>query len=361
MNVSSRDKPSEKIRRKKVGIPRALYYHKFFPFWVELLQKMGCEIILSPETDPTIVDMGSEFCTSEFCPPMRIYYGHVQYLLKNHPDLDYLFIPRYASLDKNHYSCPHFMALPDSVKHVIKPSVSILEWEINTKKMTNIESAIELGKIFGFEKNKAGELFVLALNDFRKFRSFIRKRKILYPQAVYRNYKKILKSSKPKKKKKSVDGNSEEQLLNILVLGQPYNLYDPLLNDNLLDWLQEHEVNIVSIDHIPKDAFKQRVTLAMKFKNYYGNEEELLQAARHYLIDAQDEVDGVIFLTSTACVPDSLIRDLLERNFIKIKKPYLTVELNGCFEYFQQTDKFEESQIIASVETFVNKIRGQKT
>ena len=360
MSISSRDKSKEKSPLKKVGIPRALYYHKFFPFWVELLQRMGCEIILSPETDPAIVGMGSEFCTSEFCPPMRIFYGHVQYLLKNYPDLDYLFIPRYASLDKNHYSCPHFMALPDSVKHVIKPQVPILEWEINTKKMTNIESAIELGKIFGIEKNKAGELFVLALNDFRKFGSFMRKKKILFPKAVYRNYKKILKSSKPKKIKSSGDGNSEVEKLNILVLGHPYNLYEPLLNNNLIEWLQEHEINIISINSVPKDVFKERVTLSMKFKNYYGSEEELLQAARHYLIDAQDEVDGVIFVTSTACVCDSLIGDLLKRNFIKIQKPFLTVVLDGHFKNIKQTDKSGESQIISSVEVFVNKIRGQK-
>ena len=70
--------------------------------------------------------------------------------------------------------------------------------------------------------------------------------------------------------------------------------------------------------------------------------------------------DGVIFVTSIACVCDSLIMDLLEKNFIKVKKPYLTVVLNGCFEYFKQTEDFEESKIITSVERFLNKIRGQK-
>ena len=144
-------------------------------------------------------------------------------------------------------------------------------------------------------------------------------------------------------------------------MGHPYNLYEPLLNNNLIEWLQEHEINIISIDSVPKDVFKERVTLSMKFKNYYGSEEELLQAARYYLIDAPDDVDGVIFVTSTACVCDSLIKDLMEKNFTKVKKPYLTIELDGCFEYFKQTDEFEEPKIITSVETFINKIKGQKT
>ena len=57
--------------------------------------------------------------------------------------LDYIFIPRYVSINKKHYFCPKFMALPDTVRNTIKPKIPILEWDLNAKKQSNIESAIE--------------------------------------------------------------------------------------------------------------------------------------------------------------------------------------------------------------------------
>jgi len=164
---------------KKVGIPRALNYYQFFPFWVELLSKFNCEILLTPETNEEIYKIGDKIAPLESCIPLKVYFGHIQYLLDNYQDLDYIFVPRYISLDQNHYSCPYFIALPDLIKDYFKIDIEILEWEINSKKITNIESAIELGKIFGLDMNKAGESYVFALNSYRRFSSNLRSKKQL--------------------------------------------------------------------------------------------------------------------------------------------------------------------------------------
>ncbi|MHA1728857.1 MAG: acyl-CoA dehydratase activase-related protein [Promethearchaeota archaeon] len=355
---------SKETKKFRVGIPRALYYHKYFPFWVEMLKRMNCQLILSPETDANILQMGSEFLTPELCVPMKIYFGHVQYLLKNYPDLDYIFIPRYASLEKNHYSCPYFMALPDMIKYTLKPSVPILEWEVNAKKRTNIESALELGEKLGIGRTNSGEAFLFALNEFRRFGSFMKKKDNLYPKVIKRKYGKYLKKSKVQKRVETPQNSVNSTIpINLLILGHPYNLYEPLINHNLLEWLKGINVNIITIEQIPKDSFKNRITINHKFKNYFGNEEELLQAARYYLIDARDEIDAVIFLTSIACVPDALVRELMERNFNKINKPFLSVILdgrNGVPKNSENQADLSKHRMIKGVESFIENVRVDK-
>jgi len=48
---------SDQIGRKKikVGIPRALHFYRYFPFWKKLLDELEVEIILSPPTNKKIL------------------------------------------------------------------------------------------------------------------------------------------------------------------------------------------------------------------------------------------------------------------------------------------------------------------
>ena len=108
-------------KKYKVGIPRALHYYRYFPFWKKLLEELGAEIVLSPPTNKSIVEEGVQHGFGELCIPVKIYYGHVMRLLSDHPDLDYLFVPRYVSEIKDSFFCPKFLSLPDVIK--ILPNV----------------------------------------------------------------------------------------------------------------------------------------------------------------------------------------------------------------------------------------------
>ena len=35
----------------KIGIPRGLYYYKYNILWKEFFKELGCDIIVSPETN----------------------------------------------------------------------------------------------------------------------------------------------------------------------------------------------------------------------------------------------------------------------------------------------------------------------
>ncbi|MCP4760389.1 MAG: hypothetical protein GY870_01325, partial [archaeon] len=180
--------PTEVKKKFRVGVPRALYFYKYFPFWEEMLVRLGCEIVVSPETNKTILKKGSEFASGELCVPIKIFFGHVLYLDEKYSDLDFIFVPRYVSLNKFHYFCPKFLSLPDVVRNVIKPKTPVLEWEMNAKEKSNIESAIELAKQLGInDQNMAGESYVQAINRFKAFKKDCLKG-INYSELIYRKY-----------------------------------------------------------------------------------------------------------------------------------------------------------------------------
>ena len=123
---------SEKNNKIKVGIPQALHFYRYFPFWKKILEELDVEIVLSPPTNKKIVEVGVQHGFGELCIPMKVYYGHVMYLIDNNPELDYIFVPRYISEVKEAYFCPKFLSLPDVIK--IIPNVpKLLVFEVNIK------------------------------------------------------------------------------------------------------------------------------------------------------------------------------------------------------------------------------------
>jgi len=334
----------------KVGIPRALYYYKFFPFWHELLTIMGCDIILSPPTNKSILEEGSKLASSEFCVPLKIYYGHVLWLIENHKDLDYIFVPRYVSLNKYHYFFSKFLSLPDVVRHTIKSPIPVLEYEINRKKRSNIESAIILGEQLGVSKEKSIEAYLKAMNRFNQYKEYMQKGN-LFHDTMYYIYPNLVEKPKVKKQIDGDEDLSKQFPLNILILGHPYNTYDPIINQNIIERLKKYHVNVILLEQVPEEVFNQRVQINRKFYNYWNMEEELLQAARYFLLEARDKIDGILFLISFACGPDSLIQELIMRDFKKINIPFLNIVLD---------EHSGESGLVTRVESFIDMIRRKK-
>lgn len=336
--------------RFRVGIPRGLYFYKFFPFWHEMLTRMNCEIVISPETNKEILETGAKFASSELCVPLKIYYGHVLWLLENVPDLDYLFVPRYVSLNKQHYFCPKFLALPDTVRNVVKSKIPVLEWEVDAKKRTNIESAIIMGKELGVDQQKAGEAYMHAINKFKQYKTQQQNGK-LFSQVMHEMYPQYV-GKKAKMVKKDGDAEIDKNYpLTILILGHPYNTYESIINQNLIERIEKYHVKPILLEQIPEEAFTTHVTINRKFHNYWNMEEELLQGARYFLLENRNQIDGVLFLISFACGPDSLIQELIMRDFKKVNIPFLDLILD---------EHSGESGMVTRIESFIDMIRRKK-
>ncbi|MHA1584900.1 MAG: acyl-CoA dehydratase activase-related protein [Promethearchaeota archaeon] len=334
----------------KVGIPRALYFYKYGPLWKSFLESLNCQVFFSGLTNNKIVESGAKDAQSEFCVPMKIYFGHVKALIDENPDLDYVFIPRYVSSEKEQFFCPKFMILPESIKYGIKFSVPILTLEINAKKSDPMETIVEFGKNLGYSENETKNAWKLAEKEYKKFKF----------QARSDNYIKLINGldpnpdhkESPKSFKQIIESNLKGKFpLNILLLGHAYNVYETHINLDLIGRLNAMDCNVYTIETMPDEIFKERVTINQQYHQYWQSEDEILKTARYFLTKGRDQVDGVIFLISFSCGPDSLIEEIVMRD-MKLKKiPYLSLVLD---------EHSGESGLVTRIESLVDMIRRKK-
>jgi len=134
-----------------------------------------------------------------------------------------------------------------------------------------------------------------------------------------------------------------------MVLGHPYNTYEPIINHGLMDILKSNFVDVVTVENAPKEIFNARVEIDDNLCNFWDNEDELMQLSDYVIHN--EEIDGGIFLISFACGPDSLIQELVMQDFDMKDKPYIDLTLD---------EHTGESQITTRVESFVEMIRRKK-
>ncbi|MHA1689800.1 MAG: acyl-CoA dehydratase activase-related protein, partial [Promethearchaeota archaeon] len=268
------------------------------------------------------------------------YYGHVMKLIRDHPDLDYLFVPRYVSEVKESYFCPKFLSLPDVIK--ILPGIpKILNFEVNVKEFPIATSVIGLARELGKSQVRALEAYREAKAYFDKYHSFLRAgAPVLHAlRLVERN----LPLTLPKKKK--------EYDLKFLLLGHAYNLFDTYINLNFQRKLRDEGADSLTIENLPESIFKVPVIVNKKLRNYWVHEEEIMQAIRYYLTKGREEIDGVIFLISFACGPDSLISELVMRDMKVVGIPFLEIIMD---------EHSGEAGLLTRIQSFVEMVRRKK-
>jgi predicted nucleotide-binding protein (sugar kinase/HSP70/actin superfamily) len=84
---------------------------------------------------------------------------------------------------------------------------------------------------------------------------------------------------------------------------------------------------------------------------YWRHEEEIMQAIRYFLTKGRGEIDGVIFLISFACGPDSLISELIMRDMKVVGLPFLEITMD---------EHSGEAGMITRIEAFVEMARRKK-
>ena len=105
-----------------------------------------------------------------------------------------------------------------------------------------------------------------------------------------------------------ISSKTNKKPYNVLLLGHTYNIYDTFINMNIVDKLGKMGCNVImpeqlSRENIEKGAqeFPRRIFWTMSKKlvgNYF-----------HYI--KLNKIDGIIYLISFGCGPDSLIGELI--------------------------------------------------
>ncbi|MDK2822569.1 MAG: hypothetical protein PWQ67_1365 [Clostridia bacterium] len=290
----------------RIGIPRALNYYKYFSLWKTFFENLGAKVIFSPPTNRAILDQGAKYVVDEACLPVKVYFGHINYLKDK---VDYIFAPRLVSVEKKEFSCPKFMGIPDmlvtnidNLPEVIGPTIDL------TKRDNNLWKIIwEVGNIFSKNPGKIAMSWFKGVSDFKKFNQ------VWLNKSIPREFKITHLDKDPGR-------------LNIAVIGHEYILYDGYLSMNLLEKLAKLNVSVFTSEMIHPKMVNKEVSILPKriFWNFAKN---LLGSAFYF--SKQAEISGFINISSFGCGPDAMTSSMIYHHLkTKNNKPILNLTID---------------------------------
>ena len=113
-------------KKTKIGIPRALNMYENFPFWKNLFENCGFEVVVSPESTFKLYQSGVGSVMSEnICFPAKLVHGHILSLVEQGVNrIFYPIVPmdeHEFSDSSNSYNCPVVSGYPDVIRSAIDP------------------------------------------------------------------------------------------------------------------------------------------------------------------------------------------------------------------------------------------------
>lgn len=264
------------MKKIKIGLPRALLYHRYGVLWKNFFELLGCNVVISPETNKQILELGINNTIDEACLSYKIYVGHVLYLSNI---CDYILITRVCDYGKKDKVCTRLNGTYDDIKNKI-PLYQILDYDIEYTKFKF--------PIFGFIK--------IGL----KFTKNIIK--IIYSYLIAKKKQKKHNIHLSNREKNKLQKNHKK----ILIISHSYNISDKFISTYVKDYLKNNNIIPIYSTNIDK---KQTLPFSEYFSNtlYWKYQKENI-GSFYYL---QNQIDGVIFLSTYPCGIDTLVNNLL--------------------------------------------------
>jgi predicted nucleotide-binding protein (sugar kinase/HSP70/actin superfamily) len=278
----------------RIGIPRALYYYRYFPFWETYFETLGLDVVVSRPSHRGLIEEGFKFADDDNCIPMKMAFAHT---LNIKDRVDFLFLPRFLSVDGKTCSCPRMAGLPEMLKYSIPDLPPILDPYIDGRYRNTglFRSLSEMASTLGKGLKEIRQAFRKAEKVFLDFSKKMERGEGI-PELL------------PNPERKNSLHQDEDLRKKIALVGHPYCVYDPYFNFNLLKILGEANVSICTQEMVSRAKIDSEI---QKFGKdiYWTFGREILGASLHYL--HSDRVDGLIYLTCFSCGVDSMIEPLV--------------------------------------------------
>lgn len=271
------------MKQITIGVPKAFLYYRYHILWKAFFNNLGHKVVESEDTTKETIELGKIYSIDESCLSSKIYLGHVASLKDK---CDYILVPRVDNYGKGEKVCVKFNATYDLVKNMFE-DYQILDYNIEkTKRSGEFISLIKLG----FKLNK---------NPIKVIKSYIKAKRA----------ERIYYWSRRKEQAERLNNSK----LKILVVAHPYNIYDNYIGTPIIKKLESLGIDIIYADILDRKTAKlyaKRLSPTL----YWTYSKELIGAIGYY----QYAVDGIIFLTTFPCGPDSLVNELMLRKVTDI-------------------------------------------
>ncbi|NMA69282.1 MAG: hypothetical protein GX958_07680 [Desulfitobacterium sp.] len=298
-----------------IGIPRAFLYFKYQHLWQTFFQELNCQVLISPETNKEILKDGLEHSIDESCLSAKIFMGHLSYLRGK---ADYILVPRLVSFGKDEEVCTKFNALYDIARNTF-PDLNLLTYNVDQiKHESELKGFLKMGRELG--KNPWQ-----VLRAYRKGKRIQREKELELAE----------------KQDRLIQASEKEK---ILIISHDYNTYDKAVGYPIIKHLEALGVVPIYGDAADKKKTVQKAQL-LTDTLYWTFSKELIGAIPYY----QNKIDGIIFISTFPCGPDSLVNELALRKIKGIPMANIVVdELQG------------EAGLQTRIESFVDIIRERK-
>lgn len=310
-------RPSAPTRR--IAIPKTSVMIEYLPFWSAFFRRLGCEVVVSPNSNSEVLEEGLRSVTAETCLPIKIAFGHVSALKKL--DADWIFFPSLVDLHRNpsesFYLCPYSENAPFMVKSAMEGKFLFPAIVFGSGVEDFANSAQEIEKALEIESEQICDAHAVG---WKAQKEFVRKMKA--------RGREILKEFE------------DRDRIRLAVLGKPYNLYDSFLNMNLAKHFQKLKVQALPMDFLP---FEEAVPAQWPGTPPWRYNQQILQAA--VWCSEQAGIYPVI-LSNFGCGPDAFNFRHVEK--ILEKTPHLHLEFD---------EHRAEAGLITRLEAFLDEVR----
>jgi predicted nucleotide-binding protein (sugar kinase/HSP70/actin superfamily) len=276
----------------KVGIPRALLYHRYGRFWEKFLANLGAEVVVSRRTDKVLLQNGLGHVSSEICLPIKIMAGHIEELAGQ---VDALFLPRLMWLEDKLYACPKMIGIVDIARMMLSSAAPAGQRGDGTR----LVAPMIKGE-FWLPHFHAG--MAICGNPLRVVRALASARSLLPQHDTIPEF--------PAGEKR------------VALIGHFYNIGDDFISRPMVDTFTGYGYRICTKDELPERVLRSRQGFARKIRWVY--ERELYNAFR-FLVD---KVDGVCVIVSMGCGPDSLVAEFMREEAVQRDIPFLQLVID---------------------------------
>ena len=300
----------------KIGIPRALLYHRYEVLWLAFFEELGIETVVSPVTDKRILDEGNRLAIDESCLSSKLFFGHVAALRGR---CDAVFVPRIANYGKEGSMCTRFEALYDMAVNTFREKgMKFISCDVDVQERRSEQSAyIGLAKKLGRSASEGKRAYLAAVSAAAKSQ-----------EKKNREQAKLLK----------------KEGIKILVVSHNYNLHDSYIGKPIIEGIKNLGA-IPLLSDCADPALMRKESLKICRNVPWMVNRELVGTVAHY----HDAADGIILITAFPCGPDSMTNEMIIR---RVKdRPILNLLLDS---------QDATAGIETRLESFVDIIRFRK-
>ena len=300
--------------KPRIGIPRALFYYTYFPFWEIFFTELGAEVVVSGPTNKKILQDGLNRSSSELCLPIKLLNGHIVDLAGR---CDFVFLPYIISTQKGSFYCPKLIATPDIAKAAL-PGLSLMSADVD---IDNFFSSL-----FSTLREVASKLCTNPMRIYAAYRKALERQEI-FEGHVHGGapFEEALSGARAGRSRgNGAGGPAAGEGPVIAVIGHTYLFNDAYISFDLLRRLRERGARVVTSDMLSAAQIAETLS-DIECGTHWSLGNRVVASVIRF--SRGGEADGIVYITPFGCSSDSLIKEYVDANLPE-KKPMLVLTVD---------------------------------